>query len=275
MKKILFGLIFAALLAFNISALGYTYVYDNADLLTPKEEEEISLYADEVYNSSGLLAVIVTDYGIYGMTEKLPDYSDGAEDMVLLAVDMSARQYDMYQYNATYGESAFRISYRESQSILDDIFLYFAEGDYAAATELFISRCEASFINAELFDPEKAGEQYEYIEYSDGDAAIFFLLVGLLIGAAAGGITVLCVKLNYKRKVHSDIYPLGQFADLRLVENKDTFVNKSVVVTRIPDPPSNSGGGGSRGFSGRSGGGGSRGSSGRSGGGARMGGRSF
>ncbi len=264
MKKFVFALIFAAILVFNISALSYTYVYDNADLLAPLEEEEISLYAENVYNSSGLLAVIVTDYGIYGMTGNLPAYSDGAEDMVLLAVDMSARQYDMYQYNATYGESAFRVSYTESHMILDSIFEDIAGGNYADAAEMFISLSEENFLNAELFDPENAGDQYEYVEYSDTTYVIFFAIIGLLFGAVIGGITVLCVKLFYKRKVHSDIYPLGQYADLTLTENKDTFVNKSVVVTRIPDPPSNSGGGGSRGFSGRSGGGG-----------ARMGGRSF
>lgn len=262
MKRLVITLLFAALLMVNISA--FTYVYDTADLYDSDEETEISLAAEKVYTESGLLTVVVTDYGIYDMLGSLPYYSSGAEDMLLLSVDMQAREFEVYQYNATYGESAFRVSYSESESILDSIFPDMAGGYYADAALLFIGMSEEYFVNTDSFSPDSVGDGYEYIDYpyeEEERSALEYLVMGLLGGAIAGGISVLCVWLSYKRKVHGDTYPLGQFADLSLTENKDTFITKNVIVTRIPDPPQSSGGGGG-GF--RSGGGG-----------ARMGGRSF
>lgn len=263
MRKIVFALL-AAFFLLTVSALEFEYVYDGADLYTDDEESSIALLAEEVYNASGLLTVVVTDYGIYDMLDSLPHYSGGAEDMLLLSVDMQEREFEIYQYNATVGEGAFRVSYNESESILDSIFPHMADGNYADAAIAFIELASEYFTNADGFDQGSVGDGYEYIDYPEEEKSVIeYVVTGLLAGAIIGGITVLCVFLSYKRKVHGDVYPLGQFADLKMIDNKDTFITKSVIVTRIPDPPSSSGGGRS--------GGGFRGG----GGGARMGGRSF
>ena len=264
MKKIVFLVLIMALLLVNVSSLEFDYVYDGADLYTDDEESSIALYAEDVYNRSGLLTVVVTDYGIYDMLDSLPHYSSGAEDMLLLAVDMQAREFEVYQYNAPEGESAFRVSYNESEAILDSIFQDMADGWYADAAILFVKLAEEYFTNADAFDQGSVGDGYEYIDYPEEEQSIIdSLLTGMFFGAVIGGVAVLIVWLTYKRKVHGETYPLGQFADLKLTENRDTFITKNVVVTRIPDPPSSSGGSGrSGGFSG-------------GGGGARMGGRSF
>ncbi len=263
MRKVILLLALAVLLTFSVFADDHVYVYDGADLFDDADETEITLAAEKVYTESGLLTVVVTDYGIYGMLSSLPEYSGGAEDMLLLAIDMDAREFDLYQHNATYGESAFRISYSESESILDSILPSMADGDYAEAAMLYIELASTYFSNSDNFSSTDVGDGYEYTDYYEDLGIGAYIVTGLLVGSIIGGITVLVVYLVYKRKVHGDTYPLGRFADFKLTENKDTFITKNVIVTRIPDPPSSSGG--------RSGGGGSR----SGGGGARMGGRSF
>ncbi len=259
MKKLLI-LLFAALLAVSVCATDFGYLYDDADLFTDDEETLICDIAEKVYDESGLLTVVLTDYGVGDVLNNLYSYAGSATDMVMLTVDMSAREFEIYQYNSEEGESAFRISYYESENILDSIFGDMADGEYADAALLFIEMAESAYINSENF---VSGDYdgYEYVEYDDEDLWIGSLVMSLGVGVLVGGLSVLFVWLSYKKKVHGSTYPLSQYSKLNLTDSKDNFVTKNVVVTRIPDPPSSSGGGG---------GGGSRG-----GGGARMGGRSF
>lgn len=285
MKKLL-PILFCLLFALTASAAAYTY--DNADLYTPDEETEIAAAAEQVYTNSGLYCVILTDHGIGDILAELPIYAGDAVDMALLTIDMSAREFYLYQYNAEEGESAFRISSVESDEILDGILPEMADGDYFNAALTYLEMTEKRFNNDEAFDPALTGDDYEYIEYPTYDYPSYdypyeypyeaevnrgfpfeVIFMMAFVGAVAGGISVLCVWLSYKKKVHGATYPLGQFAKLDLIDSRDTFINTTKVVTRIPDPPSNSGGHHrSGGF--RSGGGGFRG-----GGGARMGGRKF
>lgn len=286
MKKSFLILLCMCLLTAGAFAVDFGYVYDDADLYTDAEEAKIIAAAEAVYGDSGLLCVIVTDHGIGDMLDLLPTYAGSAVDMALLTIDMSARQFDLYQYNAVEGESAFRISSSETDTILDGILPDMADGNYADAALLFVALAEESFTNGEAFDPSVPGADYEYNEYYTPEYeapyydypyvteyepafSIGIVLVPLLVGLLAGGIALLCVWGLYKKKVHGSTYPLGQFAKLDLTDSKDTFVTKNVVVTRIADDPPHHHGG-SRG-GGRFHGGGSRGS----GGGARMGGRSF
>ncbi len=66
---------------------------------------------------------------------------------------------------------------------------------------------------------------------------IGMFLPALIVGAIAGGISMLCVWLSYSNKVHGSTYPLEEFSDLNLTDKKDNFITKKVVVTKIPDPP--------------------------------------
>ncbi len=260
MKKLLV-LLFTVILTIGICATEHTFVFDNADLYTDEEEAQIVLAAEQVLEESGLLCIVLTDYGIYDVLDSLYDYAGDATDMVMLTVDMSEREFEIYQYNSEQGESAFRISYDESQEILDDIFDEMADGYYADAAIEFVMLSQDAFSNADNF---VSGEYdgYEYVDYDEeltaGDIVIYFLLM-LLVGMVIGGIAVLVVWLLYKRKVHGSTYPLSQYSKLNLTASHDNFITKNVVVTTISDSSSGSGGGGGS----------------RSGGGARMGGRSF
>ena len=268
MRK-LFMILFCLLLTFSASA----YVYDYADLYTDAEEAQIAAEAQAVYENSGIRCVLLTDFGIGDITAGLPNYAEDAVDMALLTIDMSAREFYLYQYNGEDGESAFRISTFESDAILDGILPDMANGDYFLAALVYLEMTADAYTDAEVFDPAVTGDDYVYIEYPDPiyptiyptepagfDWDVFCMM--LFMGAAVGGIVVLCVWLSYKKKVHGEIYPLGKYANLALVEQQDNYINTTHTRVRISDSSSNGGarsGGGSRG----------------GGGGARMGGRKF
>lgn len=272
MKRLL-PILFCLLFAISASA----YVYDFADLYTDEEEAQIFAEATTVYADSGILCVILTDHGIGDITAELPYYAEDALDMVLLTIDMTAREFYLYQYNAVEGESAFRISSIESDIILDGILPEMADGEYFFAALTYLELAEDAFTNVEVFDPIETGKDYEYIEYPDygypmEPEGFLWDVFGtaVLIGAIVGGVVVLLVFLSYKRKVHGEIYPLGEFADLALHEQRDTYTHTTRTKVRVSDSSSSSGGH-HRSGGGFSGGGGFR----SGGGGARMGGRKF
>ena len=271
MRKFLVILTAVCVFTIGVFSVDFGYIYDDADIFEDNEEEKMERVAEEVYSDSGLLCVVVTDYGIGDMLSMLPAYAGSAVDMVMLTVDMSAREFDIYQYNAIEGESAFRISYSESENILDSILDDMVSGNYADAALMFVNMSESAFVNDSNY---VVGDYdgYEYYDYSENaydhhehkTFSIGMILLPLIVGAVVGGISVLCVRMSYKKKVHGSTYPLSQYSNLNITDSKDNFITKNVVVTHIPDPPSHSGGGGG-GFHG----GGSR------GGGAHMGGRKF
>ncbi len=269
MKKLL-PILFCFLFAVTASA---AYIYDGADLYTDAEEVMFANEAAAVYENSGVFCVILTGHGIGDITAELPSYAGGAMDMALLTIDMTAREFYLYQYNAAEGESAFRISTAESDEILDGILPEMADGAYFQAALTYLELTEGAFGGEEVFDPAVTDEEYVYIEYPEYDypgydyseepAGFAWDVLGttLLVGVIAGGIAVLCVWLSYKRKVHGAIYPLGEFANLALREQRDNYTHTTRTRVRVSDSSSHGShhGGSSRG----------------GGGGARMGGRKF
>ena len=272
-KRILAALVllFALLLSMAAAAYDAAYIRDGADLLTDEEEAALAAHFDGIYADSRLLCVFVTANGSENVLQKLPDYADGAVDMLLLYVDMDARNFDLYQYNGEVGEAAFRVSSKESDAILDDILDYAADGDWYGAAICFADESEAAFLNDVGFVPGTdeygSGGYIEYtppVERTPVDLpALFCRSLGsaLPFGLIAALIAVICVAASYKKKVRGETYPLSAYTNLTLTDSQDNFLNKNLVVTVIRQDPPASSGGHSGGHSG--------------GGGGHMGGRSF
>lgn len=268
-----FVLLFALLLSTAAAAYDAAYIRDGADLLTDAEEAALAAHFDGIYADSGLLCVFVTANGSENVLQKLPDYADGAVDMLLLYVDMDARDFDLYQYNGEVGEAAFRVNSKESDAILDGVLDYAKAGDWYGAAVCFADESEAAFLNDVGFVPgtDKYGDE-GYTEYTPPAArppvnpfALFGESLGraLPFGLIAALIAVICVVVSYKKKVRGETYPLDAYTNLNLTDSQDNFLNKNLVVTVIRQDPPASSGGHSGGFSGGGGGGG------------HMGGRSF
>lgn len=78
----------------------------------------------------------------------------------------------------------------------------------------------------------------EYVYYPEESSDSEDISIAWFVGPIAGAIAVICVCVSYKRGIHGDTYPLSQYSKLHLKASSDNFTHKTVVITRIPDPPS-------------------------------------
>lgn len=162
-----------------------------------------------------------------------------AQNLILLIVTQDAGKwyYDLY----TYGVAAREITDREADLLLDDNVVYhnlksgnLVDGLVAFATvgtDMILNKHPAFF---ETF----AGA----------------VVLGVIFGVLAGGITVGVIVFRYKRKLKAPSYPLERYTRLNLKERSDVFLGSHVSRVRAV---SSSGGG--RGGSSHGGGSGHRG----------------
>ena len=268
------ALVLALVLPFFVGAYDFSYVIDDAELLTADEKADVEAYYDRIYTEDDLLLVFVTAYGKGDVLSALPDYAGIAADMLLLYVDMDARHFDLYQYNDVSGESAFRINSSETDTILDAVLNYAKDGDWYGAALCFADEGLPAFTNdANFVSGEDHYGSEGYQEYKKPDGPVTWQYKLELIGGIAAGvlpiallislIVTLIVLASYKKKVRGAIYPLEAFTNVKMTASQDNFINKTLTVTTIHRD--NDSGGSSGGSSGGGGGGG----------GGHMGGRSF
>ena len=269
------ALVLALVLPFFVGAYDFSYVIDDAELLTADEKADVEAYYDRIYTEDDLLLVFVTAYGKGDVLSALPDYAGIAADMLLLYVDMDARHFDLYQYNDVSGESAFRINSSETDTILDAVLNCAKDGDWYGAALCFADEGLPAFTNdANFVSGEDHYGSEGYQEYKKPDGPVTWQYKLELIGGIAAGvlpiallislIVTLIVLASYKKKVRGAIYPLEAFTNVKMTASQDNFINKTLTVTTIHRD--NDSGGSSGGSSGGGGGGG---------GGGHMGGRSF
>ena len=270
------ALVLALVLPVFVSAYDFSYVIDDAELLTAEEKADVEAYYDRIYTEDDLLLVFVTAYGKGDVLSALPDYAGIAADMLLLYVDMDARHFDLYQYNDVSGESAFRINSSETDTILDAVLNYAKDGDWYGAALCFADEGLPAFTNdANFVSGEDHYGDEGYQEYKKPDGPVTWQYKLELIGGIAAGvlpiallislIVTLIVLASYKKKVRGSTYPLEAFTNVKMTASQDNFINKTLTVTTIHRDNDS---GGSSGGSSSSGGGGG-------GGGGHMGGRSF
>lgn len=268
------ALVLALALPSFVGAYDFSYVIDDAELLTADEKADVEAYYDRIYTEDDLLLVFVTAYGKGDVLSALPDYAGIAADMLLLYVDMDARHFDLYQYNDVSGESAFRINSSETDTILDAVLNYAKDGDWYGAALCFADEGLPAFTNdANFVSGEDHYGSEGYQEYKKPDGPVTWQYKLELIGGIAAGvlpiallislIVTLIVLASYKKKVRGAIYPLEAFTNVKMTASQDNFINKTLTVTTIHRD--NDSGGSSGGSSGGGGGGG----------GGHMGGRSF
>ncbi len=167
------ALALALALSVFVGAYDFNYVIDDAELLTADEKADVEAYYDRIYTEDHLLLVFVTAYGKGDVLSALPDYAGGAvdaggaTDMLLLYVDMDARHFDLYQYNGVSGESAFRVNSSETDTILDAVLDYAADGEWYDAALCFADESlpaftnDANFISGEDHYGDEGYQKYE------------------------------------------------------------------------------------------------------------------
>ena len=217
-----------------------TSVFDADDLLSDAEEQKINAAFAKASEEMGIpVCAFVFRYvghDVWG-DDVLDAYGlDGEEiDLVLFVVENAYGEYNCYMY--TYGDAEYKIDPKEVDYILHDSEVYDNikdTGDVASGL------CACAALSTQAYNGRL------------GVSWVIILVIALVIGAIAGGLSVAGVRASYKRKNPSTSYPLDRFAKLELTHSDDREIGKFVTHTII----STGGGRGGRGGGGRRGGGG-------------------
>ena len=140
MKKFRVLFLLALVFLLSLSICATDHIIDNASLIDEDGIGVLESYTATIERERGLRCVFLTGYDLGDLDDTLAEYAAGAEDMALLAVDLSAMEYVFYQYNATKGEDAFRIDGGEIQQLLEELQEDLSEGNYAEAQMTFVKR---------------------------------------------------------------------------------------------------------------------------------------
>jgi len=247
LKKII-SITLALFFVLSFAVLAYAYdnfVDDSAMLFSSDETSEITDCVESFSLETGYsLAVVTTDDSMgKSSDEYADDYLDDlidnqcwSEDSMLFLIDMDNREI----YISTTGSAMDSYDSFQIDNIIDSGYSELVQGNYARAVILMTETAEGIYneSNDENYDNiygyigsyEDYGYNeydYDYYDYVDNNRSGFSvdftdILVYIIVGIGAAGITVLIVKSKYKNhgKDDNDLRPLtvpcqhtGQSAD--------------------------------------------------------------
>lgn len=212
---------------------------DKDEYITAADEILLERKLASAEESAGVaFRVYVYEYssskGYVDMADYEREVGESFTDLVLLVVSY---EYGEYYYELfTKGSAHTAITDKEANKILDNDKVYdnIKLGRLYDGIDAYVTLAETA-VEGKLRNSFKA-------------VFVPSLVISLLvaIGASVG------VILKYRKKLHSESYPLDRYAKLDLNVANDNFITKTVSRVRVKDSSSSSGGG-------RSSGGGSRG----------------
>lgn len=260
MKRNLFSVLLilvflpALLLPAQASLLG-AQIIDSADLLSNQQMIELESKADSLMERYGMDVVILTVDSLNGQSaqntaDNFYDENGYGDNGVLFLLAMEEREW----YISTCGDAIYALTDYGIQQVGFVMLPYLSTGDYYGAFDVFFDELPM------YFDALENGKTVDgYADYSgdyyhgDRDEILYYeedsspsVLLSLLIGVAASGITVLIMRsqMNTKKPQRSagdyliqDSYHLDTMQDL--------FLYSRVNKTRRQESSSGSGGGGS------------------------------
>lgn len=242
----------AAALSVSVQASGYTYIHDEAFLIsTPKaaQLDETAAGISESYGC-GIYIVTVPDYEELGSTVREAaenyflghDFGIGTDDNgVLLFLSMEERDYALIAHG-NIGNTAFTDYGKDilSEEFLDD----FRYDDWAGGFADYMT------VSQQLLYAAATGES---VDVQQGSGTGLTLVMVLLVPVLIAGITCAVMAGGMKTarsRTHADDYR----KEVRIAERYDRFITRTVVRQKIE---SSSSSGGTRvnsgGFSGKSG----------------------
>ena len=227
-KVVIFALIFIILSsALSFSSLAYEYVIPKGEYLTDKgelipnsEENAISDALAAAETGCGAMIRVYTYVGLYedyGINDYITDSEENIENLVLLVIRYDYYDSEFYYYVCTAGDADSKITSGELDRILDDDGVYdkIKAGNlkdgiiaYASLTaDAYLGTLRPNFIKV--------------------------LIVSLVIALAVSVSISMWVYFSYRKKLHSESYPLGRYASMDLKIQRDSFVTKFVTCVRI------------------------------------------
>jgi uncharacterized protein len=264
MRKTLSALLFCALVLASACALATgaatgQRVFDQADLLTPAQEDSIETAIAQFQQDTGMDFVLVTTRTAHeGVSQQTiaDDYYDkygfGLDEEhsgVLYYIDMYEREH----YLSTTGKMIDIMTDQRIDSAINSVQPDLTAGDYADAVSSMLSILRQ---NIKKGIPE--GQfQYDVItgqQLTPRHKALTVneILISLGIAAAIGGVFALIVSRRYQLKGSTYRYQLESNSAMELTDTQDQFLRSATTQARKPDPRSGGGFGGG-GFGGGSG----------------------
>ena len=231
-------------------------VYDDGELLTEAEEEELQkLLVSGAQNTEQDLVIVTTDDN---GGKEARDYADDFYDQhgfgyekengsgVLFLIDMDARTI----YISTAGTAIEKYTDMEIEDTLDAIMPSMRSGDYGEACRTFISeaiRClNGGDVAEDGYYDEKTDRFVEKPADGGWKQALSFKRLAILFSVSAALAAFVVLIISWKRKtrmsVNGGTYLKDGKVDFR--ERRDQFTHTTVVTRHIPK---NNGGGGSSG----------------------------
>lgn len=244
-KTLFFALIVLLLLGACLPAFAAAptvKVIDNVGYFTDAEKTGLQTTLSGSQNNVIYCVVTVTnrtnpsDSTMFNLCDCTKD-----DAVIALCIYHDGSEYRYYLY--TFGPADKMISDSAGDRILDDSGVYnnIKGGRLAAGARAFLTVADREYTaGVEKASRHKATRVPRAIG------------VGLLVGAIAGGVSMLAVVLVYRKKQHGESYPLDRYAKLNLTLRQDRFIGSYVTRVRVQSNNSSRGGsfGGGHSFSG-------------------------
>ncbi len=255
MKKLfVIFLAFAMVFAFSVSAFAsFNIMIDDSALLFT--EEEIELINSAAYDLGSAneysVAVVTTDNAMgKSAVEYSDDYYDSlifgsgwSENGMCFLIDMDNREI----YVSCAGLCIDEYTDYELDSIVDSGYDYVANGDYAdcivamiyMAQKLAIdSDDDYSYYESDEFIPAYGGDYEDNYYYENNHTekksfSFTHVLIYIVIGLVAGGITVLVIINSYKNTGKGDEFNADD-AFLEVTASNDNVISRNVITAKIP-----------------------------------------
>ena len=220
-------------------------VYDEANLLTASEEDEIAEVLEDVSAAYETQLVIVTvpeldssiDYFAEGLYDTMGFGYGDSYDGVLLIVCMEPRECSIL----CNGSAANTITPDTRDQILDAVASYLSDGDYAEAFLAFAQECEyyldgSSENSAASTYPDNGNR--ERSEFTFGSTLLSSLVVGIVAGLIVVAILAGQLKSVKKQNQAREYVKSGS---MHLTERSDIFLYRNVSRTKRDSGSSSSG----------------------------------
>lgn len=218
----------------------YFRLMDTADLLDDTEEEKLMNALDEMSERQKLEIVIVTTDTLDG--EDIVSYADDLydycnygygkdKDGVMFLISMEER--DWYISTCGYGITAFTdagIQYIGSQ-MKEDL----SDGNYAAAFDTFVQKCD------EFITQARTGEPFDTSNLPKEPMSLIWIPISLVVGIAIALIIVGIMKSKLKTvRFQPKAKDYIKEGSMNITESRDMFLYRTVDKTEKPKENSGS-----------------------------------
>lgn len=215
------------------------HVTDRLHKLSSTELSEIEAALSAAENScSAKVRAVLYSGGYYDYSDYIDESAESFDSLVLLVIEWDKFEGTYYYYLDTYGDAQYSITDTEVDRILDDPDVYgnIKSGNLKDGIVAYASLA-AKAVSGHL-----------------RPSLVKVLVISLILAAITAVAVSVSVLLSYRKKLHSESYPLERYASLDLRVERDSFITKFITRVRIRT----STGSGGRSGGGRSGGGGGR-----------------